>query len=32
MARILNKEGFVTSQGKEFKPSQVSVLIKRYGL
>lgn len=32
MARILNKEGFVTSQGKSFQPSQVSVLIKRYGL
>ena len=32
MARILNKEGFVTSQGKSFQPSQVSVLIRRYGL
>lgn len=32
MARILNKEGFVTSQGRSFQPSQVSVLIKRYEL
>ncbi len=32
MARRLNCEGFVTSQGKPFKAWQVSVLIKRYNL
>ena len=32
MARRLNEEGFVTSQGKQFKAWQVSVLIKRYNL
>ena len=32
MARKLNDEGFVTSQGKIFTAWQVSVLIKRYNL
>ena len=32
MARILNEEGFVTAKGYKFKASQVSVLLKRYGL
>ena len=32
MARILNEEGFVTAKGYPFKASQVSVLLKRYGL
>lgn len=32
MARRLNEEGFVTSQGKKFKAWQVSVLLKRYNL
>ncbi len=32
MARKLNEEGFVTSQGKIFTAWQVSVLIKRYNL
>lgn len=32
MARILNKEGFVTSKGCQFKASQVSILLKRYDL
>ena len=32
MARRLNEEGFVTSQGKKFTAWQVSVLIKRYNL
>ena len=32
MARRLNEEGFVTSQGKKFTPWQVSVLLKRYNL
>jgi hypothetical protein len=32
MTRILNKEGFVTSKGYEFRPSQVYVLLKRYNL
>ena len=32
MARRLNKEGFVTSQGKKFNAWQVSVLLKRYNL
>ncbi len=32
MARKLNEEGFVTSQGKKFTAWQVSVLIKRYNL
>lgn len=32
MAEILNKEGFVTSQGYQFTPSTVYKLIKRYNL
>jgi len=32
MARILNKEGFVTAQGCQFKASQISILVKRYNL
>lgn len=32
MARSLNGEGFVTAKGYQFKASQVSVLLKRYGL
>ena len=32
MARILNSEGFVTAMGKEFRASQVSILLKRYNL
>ena len=32
MARKLNEEGFVTSQGKKFTPWQVSVLIERNNL
>ncbi len=32
MARILNKERFVTSKGCQFKASQVSILLKRYDL
>ena len=32
MAEILNKEGFVTSQGYQFSPSTVYKLIKRYKL
>jgi DNA invertase Pin-like site-specific DNA recombinase len=32
MARRLNEEGFVTSQGKKFTAWQVSVLLKRYNL
>ena len=32
MAEILNQEGFVTSKGYEFRPSQVYVLLKRYNL
>ena len=32
MARILNKEGFVTAWGCQFKTSQVSILLKRYNL
>lgn len=32
MARILNKEGFVTAKGGQFKASQVSILLKRYSL
>lgn len=32
MARILNSEGFVTAMEKEFKASQVSILLKRYDL
>lgn len=32
MAKILNEEGFVTAKGYQFKASQVSVLLKRYGL
>ena len=32
MAKILNKEGFVTSKGYDFRPSQVYVLLKRYNL
>ncbi len=32
MARSLNEEGFVTSQGRQFTAWQVSVLLKRYNL
>ena len=32
MARRLNNEGFVTSQGKKFTAWQVSVLLKRYNI
>ena len=32
MARRLNNEGFVTSQGKQFTAWQVSVLLKRYNI
>lgn len=32
MARRLNEEGFVTSQGKKFTAWQVSVLLQRYNL
>ncbi len=32
MARILNKEGFVTAQGCQFRASQVSIILKRYNL
>ena len=32
MARILNKEGFVTARGCQFRASQVNILIKRYNL
>ncbi len=32
MARRLNEEGFVTSQGKKFSAWQVSVLLQRYNL
>ena len=32
MARILNKEGFVTAWGCQFKASQVSILLKRHNL
>ena len=32
MADTLNNEGFVTSQGYEFRPSQVYVLLKRYNI
>ena len=32
MARILNKEGFVTARGCQFIASQVNILIKRYNL
>lgn len=32
MADTLNNEGFVTSQGFEFRPSQVYVLLKRYNI
>ena len=32
MARRLNEEGFVTSQGKQFTAWHVSVLLKRYNL
>ena len=32
MTNILNNEGFVTSQGHEFRVSQLSVLLKRYNL
>ena len=32
MARRLNNEGFVTSQGKQFSAWQVSVLLERYNL
>ena len=30
MTETLNKEGFVTSKGYEFRPSQVYVLLNRY--
>jgi len=32
MANILNSEGFVTSKGKRFTHTQVSILLKRYNL
>lgn len=32
MADVLNQEGFVTSKGHQFRPSQVYVLLKRYKL
>ena len=32
MTDKLNKEGFVTSKGYEFRPSQVFVLLKRYNI
>ena len=32
MAETLNQEGFVTSHGYEFRPSQVYVLLKRYNI
>ena len=32
MARILNKEGFVTARGCQFRASQVNILIRRYNL
>jgi len=32
MARRLNNEGFVTSQGKKFTAWQVSILLKRYDI
>ena len=32
MTQALNKEGFVTSKGYAFRPSQVYVLIKRYNI
>ena len=32
MTDKLNKEGFVTSKGYEFRPSQVYVLLKRYNI
>ena len=32
MARILNKEGFETARGCQFRASQVNILIKRYNL
>ncbi len=32
LARILNKEGFVTARGCQFRASQVNILIKRYNL
>ena len=32
MARSLNNEGFVTSQGKKFTAWQVSILLKRYDI
>ncbi len=32
MANRLNDEGFVTASGCQFRPSQVSILIKRYGI
>ena len=30
MAKQLNEEGFVTSTGKKFYPSQVKILLVRY--
>ena len=32
MTDTLNREGFVTSKGYSFRPSQVYVLINRYNL
>ena len=32
MADVLNREGFVTSQGYQFRASQVYVLLKRYNI
>ena len=32
MTDKLNKEGFVTSKGYEFRASQVYVLLKRYNI
>ena len=32
MARILDKEGFVTARGCQFRASQVNILIRRYNL
>ncbi len=32
MARILNRDGFVTSKGCQFRPMQVSILLKRYNI
>ncbi len=32
MTDTLNREGFTTSKGYSFRPSQVYVLLKRYNL